>query len=219
MKRRALVSLVGAAGLWPVFVAESFAQDAPRDARGELRRAWRRAVDEQRQLLVFVVPRDRWERRERGDMFGALIQHGSDETLQALGSVELACASMRDAGRIFGTVPQGEPLMLLVAPDGTVTPLDGTATPTDGRDGRLEGELALLESLVRDALHASVEGLSETERASAQARAMGYRRHDVPGSRWAHASVSPCGRAGSGVRCGMGHVPELARRFLAFYTS
>jgi hypothetical protein len=218
MKRRDIV--FGAAGLWPVFVAHGFAQEG--DAHTDLRAAWRRAERAQRGLLIFVVPHDRWARRERGDAFGALIQHGSEASLQAQGSVDLACASMREAARVFRTVPQGEPRMLLVAPDGSVSVLDGTPTPTEGRDGRLEGELALLESLVQDALHTRVEALSEAERASALARAVSYRRVAIPGSRWVRARLAPCdGRVRGGVRtvsCGMGHIPELAQRFLAFYT-
>ena len=218
MKRRDIV--FGAAGLWPVFVAHAFAQEG--HARTDLRAVWRRAVHAQRGLLIFVVPHDRWARRERGDAFGALIQHGSEASLQALGSVDLACASMREAARVFRAMPEGEPRMLLVAPDGSVSALDGTPTPTEGRDGRLEGELALLEALVGDALRTRVEALNEGERASALARALSYRRVAIPGSRWARARLAPCdGRLRGGVRtvaCGMGHIPELAQRFLSFYT-
>ena len=65
-------------------------------------------------MLVLVIPaadRGLWE---RGTAFGEFLNFATDEQLAPLHRCDIACATMADMHVEFGTVPLGEPLMVLV---------------------------------------------------------------------------------------------------------
>lgn len=72
--------------------------------------------------LVFVIPTDKALMYPRGQAFGELLNHGSDEQLAALACFEVVCRRVAD----LGVAVDGEPLMLVIDPSAAipVRPLD-----------------------------------------------------------------------------------------------
>ena len=235
MKRRivlggALASLLAAPAL------RAFAQDRPpEDALlAGLSEAYRAALRAHRPLLVLVIPEDDAQRWDRGGAFGALINHGPDDALVALGLVELACATSRTLRELVPQAPSGEPLLVLVDPSSvpaSVRALDRPlpampsdwSTPDPVLDDAIDRRIATLAGLLREGLGDRVAALSSAERAATLQRAIDtVRGHRIRGSYW--ASDSGCGVYVEdvpdlgGYDCGMGHVPPRARRFLHFFS-
>lgn len=247
MKRR--VFLTGAAAAttallsWPAWLREAFADpcDADAERKGErdtvsaaalVAGAFRRAKKSGRQLLVLVIPANDSARYERGQVFGELLNHGTNADLAPLATVEVICATMAEVALVVPTDLSVEPLMLLVDPTrvpATTTPLDValpsdvTAPDSDWEARRkAEGEtagrrIALLGGLLRKHLGGSKR---ETDARAEEVRERLVKK-PPPGTHWANASG--CGTQIEGVEprrgiaCGMGHVPEKSRRFLYFF--
>jgi hypothetical protein len=237
MKRRALL-LTGS--LATLAVASSplvaFTQDRPpEDALlAGISDAYRAAQRAQRPLLVLVIPEDNAARWDRGTAFGALLNHGPDDALVALGLVELACAPASALRQLVPQAPAGEPLMVLVDPSrmpATATVLDAPlrAMPAayDAPDAEIEGaidaRIATLATLLTRGLGPRATSLSPSARAAARQRAIDtHRAHRIRGSYW--ATDAGCGvyveevPETGGYDCGMGHTPPRARRFLHFFS-
>ena len=97
-------------------------QDSP--TRGELlRAAWKRAGEEGKPLLVFVVPvepRDSWN---RGGTLGAFLNHGGPTALLELAPCTVACGTISEVQRVTGASDiTGQPLMLSVDPGEAAAP-------------------------------------------------------------------------------------------------
>lgn len=241
MKRRVLFvtgSLAAvAAAAWPL---AAFAQDrVPEDgALAGLSEAYRAAQRAHRPLLVLVIPEDNGARWERGTALGAFLNHGSDEAMIALGACELTCATIGVLRQLVPQAPAGEPLMVLVDPSrvpASATAIDPALPPepvlADGGDRRdrfarmdahVDAQIAAIDGAVVAALRARAGAMSAAERTAARERAIEtHRAHRIRGSYW--AGQGGCGvhieevpQAG-GIRCGMGHTPARARRFLYFF--
>jgi hypothetical protein len=238
MKRRAL--LVGsslatlAAASAPL---RAFTQDRPpEDALlAGVSEAYRAAQRAQRPLLVLVIPEDNSARWDRGTSFGALLNHGPDDALVALGLVELACAPMSALRQLVPQAPAGEPLMVLIDPSrmpATAAALDAPLPPMpsdphaldDALDAAIDARIAALASLLRRGLASRLAALTPSARAAAQQRAIDtHRAHRIRGSYW--ATDDGCGvyveevPEVGGYDCGMGHTPPRARRFLHFFAA
>ncbi len=243
MKRRSILaglSAAGAALAWPTMISKAFAQEddqTPADAFSSFEQAWRDAQANHRPLLVFVIPSDVMFAWDRGAAFGAVLNHGSDDALQAIGTTELACARMREVRRLFPHAPASDPLMLRIDPGvdrARIEVLDGPWPPVVDRqhqdweaaaaasDRRVTEQLALITSLLQRSFGGQLASMTALARAEAQARTIAtYRQHAVPGSHWAHSSGCATEIEGEpitgGIGCGMGHVPQLAQRFLFFF--
>src|SRR5262245_7597320 len=133
MKRRDFLTTIGAsaalAALWPRLIREAFA-DASFDAPGAkktapgLPSAVSRAQAANKPLFAIVIPADDGKKWERGGVWGEYLNHGSAAEIAPLGSVEVACATMKDLEKLAPDV-KGEPLAVLVRPDGTHAVVDG----------------------------------------------------------------------------------------------
>jgi hypothetical protein len=66
---------------------------------------------------VLVIPSKGDERWRPGQAFGELINHGTPEQLLPFAMVEVVCARMKSLRALVPSVPQGEPLMVLVETD------------------------------------------------------------------------------------------------------
>jgi hypothetical protein len=236
MKRRTFLAAVGATAAvawWPRLIRRAFA-DASFDAPGArktapgLASARTRARQANKPLFVIVVPADDGKKYTRGYLWGEYLNHGSAADLAPLVATEVACATMDELASLAPDV-KGEPLAVLVAPDGQTRALDARV-PEYPRDGRWNPEaddaitnrrIHALATMVRDALPA----VPATEvRAAADQVIRAVRRAPPSGSRWANASA--CGPASvEGVKdderigygCGMGHIPSKSSRFLYFF--
>jgi hypothetical protein len=247
MKRRHFLGAT-AAGLAataaPPFIHEAFGDSAACDANGQpkgaaeqaalVAAALRRAQHAKRPLLVFVIPADDAQKRERGQAFGELLNHGGDKDLAPLSDAEVVCATMADLKKVVPGAGTGEPLMVLVKTDRTppaATSLDAAlpsydiANAAGSWEERQKAEeritdqrIAALGEMLRKALGADQRKLA--------ARAAGVRARLVkqrpPGAHWARSSG--CGTRIEGVNdnvmigCGMGHVPAKSERFLYFFS-
>jgi len=120
MKRRSLLqagAVLGASALWPVWIARAFDPQAacgPEERLDELFDAYRSARRYARPLLVLVIPEAEERRYERGALFGAVLNHGDDETLAALSRATLVCATMTELRRLVPNVGEAEPLLARV---------------------------------------------------------------------------------------------------------
>lgn len=127
MRRRTLLKGTAAALFAaPAWVQRAFAADectsstspkAPGKASAALAGAYRSAQRGGRPLLVFVIPENKEHRWARGAAFGEWLNHGSAEQLRPLAQVEVVCARMSVLRRLVPSVPQGEPVMVLVETD------------------------------------------------------------------------------------------------------
>src|SRR4051812_67884 len=109
MNRRHFLRVSSAAALAfasaPAWLRRAFADSScPADADPErlvsLASAYRRAQQTGRRLLVLVIPEQAMLGWDRGAAFGELLNHGSDEQLAPLASVEVVCAHIRDLRRL-----------------------------------------------------------------------------------------------------------------------
>jgi len=107
-----------AAAAWPALVSHAFAQSpAPADASlAGVSAAYRAAQRGGRPLLVLVIPEDDGARWDRGTALGALLNHGSEDVMAALGLCEVVCAPMSALRQLVPQAPPGEPFMVLVDP-------------------------------------------------------------------------------------------------------
>ncbi len=215
-------------------LSRAFGQDrVPEDASlAGLSEAYRAAQRAGRPLLVLVIPEQNEGRWARGAAPGALLNHGTDDAMAALGLCEIVCAPMTALRQLVPQAPAGEPLMVLVEPhampaavralDAALPPGAITATPDVDVAANVDRQIELLSRLVTDALAASLRALDASGRARARDRALAlYRRHRISGSYW--ATDGGCGvyvedvPETGGYDCGMGHVPPRAQRFLYFF--
>jgi hypothetical protein len=146
----------GAIGWLSHYFGLAFAGDDPKvAAMGNVTDAYRRASSLGKPLLVLVIPAGKAGRFTRGEIFGALLNHGGRGAYLDLALCEIACATVADAKlQLPGLKVEGEPLMLLVETD-CATP---RSTPVDpqirydisSKDGDKEDELvkARLEQVV-----------------------------------------------------------------------
>ncbi|MCI0586856.1 MAG: hypothetical protein L0323_08465 [Planctomycetes bacterium] len=127
MKRRDVLKLAGAGtvGLvlpggierWFLGPGVPFAPEG--EGQGEPEAALKRAREAGKPLLVLVIPVKDKEKRERGRLFGGLLNWTGDEILADLALCEIACApveTLRDALKVEGL--SGEPLAVLVETSG-----------------------------------------------------------------------------------------------------
>ena len=236
MKRRTFLATVGAStavALWPPLIRYAFA-DASLDVPGAtktapgLASAQARARAADKPLWVIVVPADDDKKYSRGRLWGEYLNHGSAADLAPLAAVEVTCATMQDLSTLAPDVA-GEPLAVLVAPDGRAQALVAAVAeyPRDRRwdptsdDAIAERRIGALATMVRRALPlvAAAEVRPAAERVVRTLRAA-----PPSGSHWANASG--CGPArvegikddpNIGYGCGMGHVPSKSSRFLYFF--
>lgn len=246
MKRR--LFLAGAAATtavlaWPGWLREAFGDPCDVDAkrRGErdaltgaalVTAAFRRAKKSGRALLVLVIPADDGARYERGRIFGALLNHGTNADLAPLAAVEVICATMAEVALVVPTDLSVEPLMLLVDPSrvpATTAPLDVALpsfaeTPDADWAAREKAEAAVIDrriALLGGLLRARLGSSGRDTDARAEEVRERLVKKPPPGTHWANASG--CGTRVEGVEenyaigCGMGHVPEKSRRFLYFF--
>ena len=202
MKRRAFILGLAAA---PWFVRRAFGDASIADAGAGAATVATgvRSSPPTRPTLVLIVPRDDGARWDRGSAFGALLNHGGDRDLAPLALVDVVCARAAHYG------VADEPLMLLVV-GSSVRRLNAGLPKDDG------GRIRVLGALVREVL--PIEGKSARELA-AVARER-YVKRAPRGARWGRTTM--CGNEyeegpAEMVDCGMGHVPDVSRRFLDFY--
>lgn len=97
-------------------------------AMGNVSEAYRRAHGLGKPLLVLVIPKDDALKNTRGEIFGALLNHGGTGVYLDLALCELVCATVADVGaQLKDLKVEGEPLMLLVESGGATartTPID-----------------------------------------------------------------------------------------------
>ncbi|TAJ11196.1 MAG: twin-arginine translocation signal domain-containing protein [Planctomycetota bacterium] len=103
--RRQFLVFVGATGVGAAFAQspesrpERKGSPAPDDAI-VLRQAWERALSLGKPLLVLVIPNRRVQ-PSVADSMGALLTHGTDETLATLALAELVCANRDKIRRVL----------------------------------------------------------------------------------------------------------------------
>ncbi|HEX8953288.1 MAG TPA: hypothetical protein VF945_15645 [Polyangia bacterium] len=200
MKRRAFLASLATAPLW---LRRAFGDVSVGGVRAAAGAAATAAATATRPTLVFVMPRDPSERWERGGAFGELLNHGDDHDLAPLALADVVCAPAAD----FGV--DGEPLMLFVA-GGTVRAMSGPL-PKGG-----ERRMTALGNFIREVLPLHGKSVGELAAAARQR----YVKKAPPGARWGRTTM--CGSdyedgPSEQVDCGMGHVPDGGRRFLAFW--
>lgn len=248
----------------------AFAWSPPRDGDGEVglvREAWWRAALSGKPLLVVTIPDDGNAKREHGNAWGELLNHGSPRALANLAACQVVCASDDGVRRALAGHPGGLPsarIALLLEPHiATSCALDRELAPVafewrsegdeyvaavERRMGRLEADLgaliapdrATLERRVREAgaYPTGAGPVNAQDMPSALLRLMAEDDDSLlpplaeraraelttappPGARW--ASRSGCGTEIEGEvnerawACGMGHTPEVSRRFLYFF--
>lgn len=210
----------------------SGAQDVVEDLRADvppngyaspalLRAAWDRARQTERPIFVLVIPsgETRWA---HGEAWGELFLHGSEDLLGRLAACEIVCAEMTAVHEVLGEVkgiPREECTALLVDASGARArsmsadvnlerwpdwnePEEEQAKPFRERIARLErglGGLLPWNSADAELLAGAPPG------GAAWATSMGCGA-DVDG----HPEI------GAGIACGMGHVPDIAQRFLYY---
>lgn len=111
-RRSALRALITAATL-PALLRNAWATPAREVAAFE---AYRRASERGRPLLAIVVPTGS-ELWGRGEMLGALLNHGGDEVLATLALCEVVCAEPDVIGAVTGATATDQTLFVLVETD------------------------------------------------------------------------------------------------------
>jgi hypothetical protein len=238
MKRRMFLASVGASGtavlLWPRLIRLAFA-DASFDVPGAkktapgLPSARTRAQQANKPLFVIVVPADDAQKFRRGELWGEYLNHGDPAQLAPLARAEVQCATMSELATLAPDL-KGEPLAVLVEPDGRAHVLDvklpehstdfyNAKDPDD--DATSAKRIHSVAMMVRGALGAVAP--AEVPAASAQV-VRSLQKAPPSGAHWANASG--CGPVTvedmkdderGGYACGMGHVPAKSSRFLYFY--
>ncbi|MFI5403170.1 MAG: hypothetical protein ACHQ1G_09550 [Planctomycetota bacterium] len=98
------------------------------EAMGDVGGAYRRAFELGKPLLVFLIPEAKNAKWWRGEIFGALMNHGGAGVLLDLSLCEIVCATVGGIEEQLRPVRiDGEPLMLLVETDRAApraTPID-----------------------------------------------------------------------------------------------
>ena len=250
MKRRQFVrTAVAGAALWPVWLREAFADgiacqtdgQGPKPSvtrsAGAVSEAFRRANHSGKPLLVIVIPRNDGMNKDRGDLWGELLNFGSDVQLAPLSKVEVACATLTDLTTVVPNHENGDPLFMVVATDkvpATVKSFDTLVPEYDDAFDRIgkftwedlerrenetsDRRIATLANLLRTALGAP------SAEPGPDAALVRHTLKDQPPSGTHWAVSSGCGVHVEGVTnniafgCGMGHVPAKSRRFLYFFS-
>lgn len=235
----AAVALAAWPSLRRAFADSSLPNERPGDASdlAALSQAFERAHHQLRPLLVLIIPEDDGKKYERGHLLGTYLNHASDRQLAPLGQVEVVCAKMASVRAKLPAVGPGEPLMILLDPLSSKSRRIDPKLKTDppyspframDTDARKRSEEAETQRIVGNlhtiaaAVAAALPPVPPTEVAALAAQAKAQLRVRPPrGSRWADGSG--CGSIIEGEKdqlspaCGMGHVPELSRRFLYFF--
>jgi hypothetical protein len=187
--------------------------------------------------LVVVIPANDDKKRDRGDVWGELLNFGSDVQLAPLSKFEVVCATVAELATVVPNDEKGEPLFMVVSTDrvpATAKSFDTTLPQHDDgfdRIGKFTWEelerrenetsdrrIAALANLLRTALGAP--SVNAPEDAALVRNAL--KDHAPSGTHWAVSSG--CGVRIEGVTdnvaigCGMGHVPAKSRRFLYFFS-
>lgn len=139
MKRRAFLqaaAVAAGASAWPGWLRKAFAEDDCRPSARvkELAQAYRKSAKEGRPLLVFVIPESDDLKWERGEIFGALINYGSDAALALLSVAEIQCATLKDLRTLVPSVTASNPFVVAVE-TGSI-PARVTVVPFDDRPER-----------------------------------------------------------------------------------
>lgn len=233
MDRRAFIVTVGTSLLWPALIRRAFG-DASFDAPGArktapgLPSARTRALQANKPLFVIVIPADDGQKYRRGELWGEYLNHGVDAQVAPLARAEVQCATMKELASSFSLDLKGEPLAVVVQPDGTGRALDtkvpehATALAGDRDDDKTSRRrIAAVATMVRDGLGAVPA--SEVGVAAARVKRT-LTQAPPPGAHWANASG--CGPATvEDIKdddkvmygCGMGHIPSMSSRFLYFF--
>jgi len=226
MNRRMVLGLLGL-GLVPGVVRRAFGDVSAATTRttpaAEFDGAAERARQGARPLLILVIPSDETNKYERGRAFGEWLNHGTDEQLRALGEVEVAATSMAEVRRRWPAAGSGEPWMVLVR-DNQAQSVDGNipVSAPQRRGGDDKAEEPIIKRRIAALAELATRAIGSGGRGSADEVRARLVKRPVPGSAW--ASSSGCGTIVEGddnprwAKCGMGHVPELSRRFLYFFT-
>ena len=212
MKRRTAILGLSGALLLPSLISRAFAQSVE-GARREFAETLGRARAAQRPVLVMVIPTAADAASLRGRAFGTFLNHGPEDAIAALDTVELVCMRVAELRAVIPNVGDAEPLLLLIDPAATpahVTRFDGVVPPPpmpwggdleDGPEGAraeqarraaeeqaIDRQIAAVAEQVLRALHGRLQALSAPQRAQAlqQARSR-YVEHRVPGSYWMRA--------------------------------
>ncbi len=233
MKRRDFLGLgLGLAAL-PALIREGFAASVPREEILEVSRAWRRAAEASRPLLVLVIPEDEGERWARGSALGAWLNNASEDSLARLGLCEVICAQIKDLDSLLPEVPADAVLVVadprrfpaqarVAAPalsdPNTVNAWEDRAGYEALIDQQIEALEAAFAALMVPLLPSAFASQKARLAAVAMERWVGQR---IAGSHWANSHG--CGtdiedyEENYAVGCGMGHVSEKAQRFLYFF--
>lgn len=208
MKRRDALWSVAGTFLLPAFISRAMAQSMEASQQ-ELSAALGRARAEHRPLLVMVIPANTEAAWARGSAFGIFLNHGPEDALAALGTVELVCMRVAELARVIPNVGTAEPLLLLIDPaqsPARVTAFDAAIpvaqrfVPSGGdemdpdeawreeqaaEEAHIDRVIATVAAEVMRALSARVAGLPVAQRAQALESARSrYVQHRIPGSYW-----------------------------------
>ncbi|HEY4220030.1 MAG TPA: hypothetical protein VGO62_01780 [Myxococcota bacterium] len=248
MKRRSFVTAaVAGAALWPALIQRSFAcpPDAKCAAQAGvdvLAAAFQRAHLAHKPLLVLVIPGDE-QKYERGQLLGTWLNHGTDAELAPLARVEVVCATpaalralvptanaIDDAAlaAIVGTSALAPRVVAVRASLPPVVVADRNRS-LQGLAGDEEQAIKARVQIVAAAMTSAIEGAAPTSGAApvgevaSAARAVRSAIVEAPpaGARWAQdggCAAQVEGEPKMLVGCGMGHVPEISRRFLWLFT-
>ena len=122
MKRRAFLgaAAAGAAAVTvPVWIDRAFAQRLDPDRHAaEVANAYRRGALSGRPMLLVVIPPDT-DKRDRGQLWGELLNHGADAQLWPLALVEVVAADLASARRVVPSLPVEEAIAIVVETDGS----------------------------------------------------------------------------------------------------
>jgi hypothetical protein len=151
---------------WPGWLGRAFAQTADDEAvelEGTI--AWARAAG--RPVLVIVVPADVHAWVLRGEAWGELLNYGPDLAMADLTLADVVCAHAPTLRALVTGAPEGEPVAVVIEPDGTVTSYDPPLAERPDRRERqgdeeyeasaeaaVDARIASLTRLVHDALAA-----------------------------------------------------------------
>lgn len=166
MKRRALLTAAVAGGLLavaPLWIRRAFAAETRSASEvaqkvAEVAAALRRAQASGKPLLVLVIPNDDGEKWTRGETFGMLLNHGTDDQLMPLALCEVVCARPEDLARVVPAAGSGEPLMVLVdarSDPASARSVDGAIPVPPNRPRRFDESESDDEAWARSVIRAS----------------------------------------------------------------
>lgn len=168
MKRRTLLSSALPLGLGlllgPSWLREAFGERKDGCPTAAERASWLKSAltaskASGKPLLVFTTPSAGDLAWERGNAFGAWLNHGSDETLARFAEVEVVAGSTAGLAEAIGKLLKGNPLFWLVT-EGEAqsfdTPLNKVLSQKRGdfseQDAIIDTQLATLDRLLKDAI-------------------------------------------------------------------